>query len=211
MNEVFERMKKMSLSIREKWIAVAAGLLLIVLGIFLFRNDNQQTELIFPDEMEENKSETNDEQDVDVVTDLVIDVKGAVHQPGVYTMTTGERVIDVIEKAGGLLSEADENLINLAELLKDEMVIYVAKKGEDVTAIQTIATHVTGENDDKVRINSASSEEIQTLQGIGPAKASVIIKHREENGKFKSVEDLLEVSGIGEKTLENIKDHIVID
>lgn len=211
MNEVFERMKKMSLSIQGKWIAIAIGLLLIVLGVFLFRNDNQQAELIFPNEMEENKIETDEEREVNVVVDLVIDVKGAVQEPGVYTMNEGDRVIDVIEKAGGFQSEADENLINLAELLKDEMVIYVPKKGEDVTALQSVATHVAGENEDKVRINSASPEEIQTLQGIGPAKATSIIKHREENGKFNSVEDLLEVSGIGEKTLENIKDHIVID
>lgn len=198
----------MTLSPREKWLAIITGTV-IVAAIFAFyflnqKNDAEQ-ELLFPEELineEEQKAENRE-----VSTTIVIDVKGAVKKPGVYTMNEGDRVVDAIEKAGGLQSEADENQLNLASLLKDEMVIYVPKKGEEVTQ-----TNVQSQNDDgKVRINSATSEELQKLQGIGPAKAEAIITYREENGPFKTVEDLLEVSGIGEKTLENIKDDIVVD
>lgn len=198
----------MTLSPREKWLAIITGTV-IVAAIFAFYLINQENdaeqELLFPEELineEEQKAENRE-----VSTTIVIDVKGAVKKPGVYTMNEGDRVVDAIEKAGGLLSEADENQLNLASLLKDEMVIYVPKKGEEVTQ-----TNVQSQNDDgKVRINSATSEELQKLQGIGPAKAEAIITYREENGPFKTVEDLLEVSGIGEKTLENIKDDIVVD
>lgn len=198
----------MTLSPREKWLAIITGTV-IVTAIFAFYLINQENdaeqELLFPEELineEEQKAENRE-----VSTTIVIDVKGAVKKPGVYTMNEGDRVVDAIEKAGGLLSEADENQLNLASLLKDEMVIYVPKKGEEVTQ-----TNVQSQNDDgKVRINSATSEELQKLQGIGPAKAEAIITYREENGPFKTVEDLLEVSGIGEKTLENIKDDIVVD
>lgn len=198
----------MTLSPREKWLAIITGTV-IVTAIFAFYLINQENdaeqELLFPEELineEEQKAENRE-----VSTTIVIDVKGAVKKPGVYTMNEGDRVVDAIEKAGGLQSEADENQLNLASLLKDEMVIYVPKKGEEVTQ-----TNVQSQNDDgKVRINSATSEELQKLQGIGPAKAEAIITYREENGPFKTVEDLLEVSGIGEKTLENIKDDIVVD
>lgn len=198
----------MTLSPREKWLAIITGTV-IVAAIFAFyflnqKNDAEQ-ELLFPEELI-NEEEQKDENR-EVSTTIVIDVKGAVKKPGVYTMNEGDRVVDAIEKAGGLLSEADENQLNLASLLKDEMVIYVPKKGEEVTQ-----TNVQSQNDDgKVRINSATSEELQKLQGIGPAKAEAIITYREENGPFKTVEDLLQVSGIGEKTLENIKDDIVVD
>lgn len=198
----------MTLSPREKWLAIITGTV-IVAAIFAFYLINQENdaeqELLFPEELI-NEEEQKDENR-EVSTTIVIDVKGAVKKPGVYTMNEGDRVVDAIEKAGGLLSEADENQLNLASLLKDEMVIYVPKKGEEVTQ-----TNVQSQNDDgKVRINSATSEELQKLQGIGPAKAEAIITYREENGPFKTVEDLLEVSGIGEKTLENIKDDIVVD
>jgi competence protein ComEA len=124
----------------------------------------------------------------------------------------------VIGKAGGLLERADYKRINQAQLLKDEMVIYVPKKGEKVKdlpgtagAATTAGTTSTGSGVEKIAINSADESELQKLPGIGPAKAKAIISYREEHGPFQKVEDLLEVSGIGEKSLEKIKEQVSLE
>ncbi|KKE80579.1 ComEA family DNA-binding protein [Bacilli bacterium] len=141
---------------------------------------------------------------------IYVDVKGAVEQPGVYEMTTENRVKDVIEKAGGLTKDADQSQVNLAQKVHDEMIIMVPELPDlNVDSGQTADT-VSSNIDGKVRINYATQDEIETLPGIGPSKAQAIIQHREEFGLFQTVEDLLEISGIGEKTLENMKDNIQI-
>ncbi|WP_226583195.1 helix-hairpin-helix domain-containing protein [Halobacillus litoralis] len=141
--------------------------------------------------------------------EIKVDVKGEVKEPGVYTMDSGTRVDDVIRKAGGLTREADPSSVNLAQKLQDEMVISVALNDEvqegDVTKGMTSETKVQ-----KVRVNSASAIEIQTIKGIGPSKAESIIKYREEHGPFSSLEDLIKVTGIGEKTLEDMKEDILV-
>lgn len=208
----------MILSPREKWFAIIAGGVVIVAVIalyFAFQNgdsDQNDPEFLFPEEQTNHEEKQQDEAK-EASKAIVIDIKGAVKKPGVYTMNEGDRVVDAIEKAGGFQKEADQNQLNLASLLKDEMVIYVPKKGEQYQEkpLQAAANGLSQEEDGKIRINSASVEELQKLQGIGPAKAQAIVTYREENGPFKTVEDLLEVSGIGEKTLENIKDDIVVD
>lgn len=136
----------------------------------------------------------------------VVDVKGQVKQPGVYEMDVDSRVNDVIDTAGGFTKDADQTQVNLAQRVQDEMIIMIPKEGE-------VAEQASGETADgggKVKINYATQEEIESLNGIGPSKAQSIIQHREEHGLFKTVEDLLEISGIGEKTLENIKDYIQV-
>lgn len=205
----------MILSPREKWFAMFTGgvvVVAIILLFFAFQRDDSphdNSEMLFPEELEDQKTEENVREN-EVSKTIVIDIKGAVKKPGVYTMKEGERVVDAIEKAGGLLKEADQNQLNLASLLKDEMIIYVPKKGEQQEK-RLQANGLLQEDDGKIRINSASVEELQKLKGIGPAKAEAIVSYREENGPFQTVEDLLEVSGIGEKTLETIKDDIVVD
>ena len=205
----------MILSPREKWLAIITGgvvVVAIILLSFAFQRDDtsqDNPEMLFLEESENQKTVQNVREN-EVSKTIVIDIKGAVKKPGVYTMKEGERVVDAIEKAGGLLKEADQNQLNLAGLLKDEMVIYVPKKGEQQEK-PLQANGLLQEDDGKIRINSASVEELQKLKGIGPAKAEAIVSYREENGPFQTVEDLLEVSGIGEKTLENIKDDIVVD
>lgn len=203
----------MSFSQREKWlIAIIISMISIsaIVIYFVYDKKSYEQEILFSqdDELELNQVETLEEEHSN---EIVIDIKGAVKQPGVYSMNEGERVIDAIERAGGLLPDAEENQINLAGLLKDEMVIYVAKEGEELTQPVIQSVTINGNEDGKVRINSATAEDLQKLQGIGPSKASAIIAYRDEHGPFKTVEDLLQVSGIGEKTLENMKDEIVID
>lgn len=139
---------------------------------------------------------------------VIVDVKGEVQQPGVYEMRQGDRVTDAISSAGGFRETADQNQVNLAGKLKDEMVIYVPKEGEIPS--QPLLPMQQEESANAVNINSASSEELQSLPGIGPAKAEAIITYRDEQGGFKKKEDLMNVSGIGEKSFEKIKEHVTI-
>ena len=153
-----------------------------------------------PLELEENPQEEEN---------LVVDVKGAIKSPGVYEMKLGDRVIDVIEQAGGLHENADSNNINFAMKLVDEMVLYIPIVGEELTPEPTVGG-VQNQGDGKVNLNKASEAELQTLTGVGPAKATAIIEYRDQNGGFKKVEEIMEISGIGEKTFEKFKDQITV-
>jgi len=137
----------------------------------------------------------------------MVDVKGEVSKPGVYEMPADSRVNDVIQKAGGFTNEADETQVNLAQRVHDEMIIVILKTGEEG---ETAGISSTAEHEGKVRINVADQAEIETLSGIGPAKAETIIQYREEHGLFQTAEDLLDISGIGQKTLDNIIDDIIL-
>jgi competence protein ComEA len=140
---------------------------------------------------------------------IVVDVKGAVIKPGVYEMNRGERVVHAIEKAKGFLKDANQDVINLALLLEDEMVIFVPKIGDEVVEKGGISNS-TAKDNGKININAATAEELQQIPGIGPAKASAIISYRDEIGEFKNIDDLVNVTGIGKKTVEKMSDFIVV-
>lgn len=158
--------------------------------------------------------ETSEEIDDEALGEVIVDIKGAVVHPGIYEIAANERVQAVIDLAGGLTKDADNNQINLAQKVQDEMVIYVPEEGEVDHPLSQLPSMPADSNeiseDGVIQINSADVSELTELQGIGPAKAEAIIAYRDEHGPFQQVEDLLEVSGIGEKTLENIKDQIVV-
>ncbi|OZU89909.1 competence protein ComEA [Virgibacillus indicus] len=135
----------------------------------------------------------------------IVDVKGEVMKPGVYEMEMDARVNDVIQTAGGFSEDADQSQVNLAQKVQDEMIIIIPKAGESDQGL-----NANPPGSEKVRINYASQQEIESLSGIGPSKAAAIIQHRDEYGFFRTLEDLLEVSGIGEKTLETLKDDIQV-
>ncbi|MEF2291997.1 MULTISPECIES: ComEA family DNA-binding protein [Virgibacillus] len=147
------------------------------------------------------------EQEKGVTSSIYVDIKGEVKNPGVYEMDAEERVIDAIETAGGFTNNANESLVNLAQKVHDEMVIDVLPVGDNGTPALTNRQHT---DTSKIRINQATVEEIEALNGIGPAKAEAIVQYRDENGHFQQIEDLLEVSGIGEKTLESLEDDIQV-
>lgn len=139
---------------------------------------------------------------------MIVDVKGAIKTSGVYEVEADNRVVDVIEKAGGFSKKADKKQINLAKQVRDEMVIYVPKKGEDIKAGGGIAQSSGSKQQEVIPLNTAKATELQELPGIGPQKSKAIIDYREEHGSFNKVEDLLNVTGIGEKTLEKLKDKL---
>lgn len=156
-------------------------------------------------EKEESNLELTSEN-IEEETTYIVDIKGEVNRPGVYEVNTTSRVNDVIQLAGGFTDEADQNFVNLAQKVQDEMVIIIPKIGEEHQILSGSSNMTI--DDSRVNINQASKEELETLPGIGPAKAQAILDFREENGSFKEVEDLLQVNGIGEKTLENLIEHI---
>lgn len=199
-------------------LPVGAGLL----AIFIYFSGRippvKQTEGI-PSELTEGKEgHTMGKKDftpMEPETQVIeIDIKGAVRKPGVYKMEQGDRVIDAVNRAGGLTGKAEEKGVNLSARVKDEMLLYIPSKGEEPSERLPGVTE-TGEQDmagePKVNINTAGEQELETLNGIGPSKAKAIIAYREDNGPFKTIEDLLNVPGIGEKSLENIKELINID
>ena len=149
-----------------------------------------------------------------------MDIKGAVKNPGVYELRAGARVHEAIQKAGGLTADAEAKSINQAQKLTDEAVVYVAKIGEEGADVTQGGQHQAGASDsagasggksDKVNLNTATEAELQTISGIGQKRASDIIAYRESNGRFKSVDDLKKVSGIGDKTLEKLKEYVTVD
>lgn len=191
---------------------------IIVIGIALLNRENdisfdleheseEDDTLISGDNTDQDEHDANEE----LTEDTAVDIKGAVLDPGVYTVETSARIHDVIELAGGFLKDADEQQINLAERVQDEMYIYVPKQGEEESPeMATTAAESSGVDSELVRVNQATITELETLDGIGPGKAQDILDYIEENGPLTSEEDLLEVSGIGEKTLEKFKEQVII-
>ena len=198
---------------------------LIIFYLFLQPNDSsnstiltnnipqeEQIEQLVIDENEHNEKEAEIHQEQPVI----VDVKGAVKFPGVYELTTQHRIIDAIQLAGGYTDEAETRYINHAQKLQDEMIIYILKKGEDIEQFsimgQAIQSTVPNSNieESKVNINTADETELSTLPGVGPSKAQAIISYRDENGSFQTIEDLKNVSGIGDKTFEKLKEFISV-
>ncbi|TDE73765.1 MULTISPECIES: helix-hairpin-helix domain-containing protein [Streptococcus] len=146
---------------------------------------------------------------------IFVDIKGAVKNEGVYELSNGSRVTDLVKKAGGFTEDADKKSVNLAEKLVDEAVVYVAKVGENVAQVTTPSQANNGidqdTSSDQINLNTATLEQLQTISGIGAKRAQDIIDYRESNGGFSSIDDLKNVSGIGEKTLEKLKAEVTVD
>lgn len=154
-----------------------------------------------------------------------VDIKGAIKVPQVVPVTPGMRVHDVVEMAGGVTGEADQSQVNLAQLVTDQMVIYVPKVGEEVSpstealvadskVTESAVSESSGDGTsggDLVNINTADTTMLQTLSGIGEKRAADIINYRETNGLFETVDDLDQVSGIGEKTMEKLRPLITVN
>lgn len=135
------------------------------------------------------------------MAEVTVYVSGEVAKPGIVRLPEGSRVVDAVEKAGGMSGEADANALNLARLLVDGEHILVPRPGQPVRVEEAA--------DAPVSLSTASAQELEELPGVGPSLAEKIIKHREENGPFSSVEDLMNVKGIGEAKLAEIAEHAV--
>lgn len=136
-----------------------------------------------------------------------VHITGEISKKGVYDINSGDRLVDLVEKAGGLTAQADENKINLAMKLEDQMKIVIPKKGENS---QETEVYDNQDGHDKVNINSADENTLMTLPNIGEKRAKAIIEYREKT-PFKKIEDIKNVSGIGDKFYESLKDYITVN
>ena len=145
---------------------------------------------------------------------LIVDVRGAVNKPGVYTLPVGSRVQDALTLAGEVTSNADTRALNLARRLNDGEQIYVPTVGEAIPTLPAAsgkaALTAPKPASGKININTATLAELDTLSGIGPAIAQRIIDYRTQNGDFKTIEDLKKVRGIGDALFNQIKDLITV-
>lgn len=215
-------------------ILVFCLLLLAASTIAFFKLNNEKTEV------EDNLVANNEiiTKDVNEVAKqeevkLYFDIKGSVKKPGVYEFTQGDKIIDAINKAGGLTKNATTNNLNLSKKLTNEMVIYVFSKNELTTTkayeqvsnvseckCETIEVNncvdknTTNESNNnettKININTDNKEKLMTLNGIGSSKADAIIEYRTKNGNFKTTEDIMNVSGISKTIYDKIKDTITV-
>lgn len=145
---------------------------------------------------------------------IVVFVSGEVVSPGVYTLPPQSRVVDAIEAAGGLGVEADTSAVNQAILLEDGMQIHVPKVGEVATPLPLSGEDGSGsatQSAAKLNINTATATELETLPEVGPVTAEAIVRHRETHGAFESVDELLDVPGIGDATLNAIRELVTTE
>jgi competence protein ComEA len=141
-------------------------------------------------------------------TAVVVDVAGAVHKPGVYRLTTADRVEDALKRAGGATRHADLSQINRAAKLEDGRQILVPRKVTAKQAAAAPATPGTTAPSVPINLNTATLEQLDTLDGIGPTTAQKILDYRTQHGGFNSVDELDQVSGIGEKKLAALRPHV---
>ena len=228
-------MKKLNLK-QKKIIAIILIILVIITYYYLYLKNS--TEEISNQDLEVNNTqESNQTNETEKETEetIVVHISGAVNIEGIVELEAGSRIANAIEKVGGVKENADMTDINLAYPLEDGMKIHIPTKEEteanknnenmidesyvtsssggvsskeDTNSIQGSSKSTT--SNEKVNINTATQEELDTLPGIGPSIASKIIDYREQNGKFNSIEEIKEVSGIGDAKYEKIKDSITI-
>ena len=205
---------------REKTLKYLVAFLFILIALFILLGKNGDEELLIEGRentstVEQLAAEESPEENPEP-KEIFVHLSGAVNKPGVLKLSEGTRVYEAVEMAGGLEVDADSSGINLARTLQDEERIHIPREGEVQTSpvlynnstIQSVGgeTGLSG----LININTADSTTLQTLTGIGPSTAENILDYRQSSGPFRSIEQIKEVSGIGEKTYEKFKDKICI-
>ena len=223
---------------KQKIVILTLGVIIVIAFLYYIYTKYDDT-VISTEEFEKENVIGNLEETEEVTkeedTKIIVHVSGAVNKEGIVELEENSRISDAIDKAEGLKENADTKNINLAFKLEDGMKIYIPTIGESIAEnevnennnmIDENSKYVTSESgvaqkenngqteekkSEKVNINKATQTELEGLPGIGPATAIKIINYRNENGKFKNIEDIKEVSGIGDAKYENIKDLICVE
>ncbi|KRQ86007.1 ComE operon protein 1 [Caloramator mitchellensis] len=186
----------MEITRREKiGLAVFSTIILLLISIIYYRGSNKNDITVV-------RQSENIETQSKIEKDIKVYICGEVIKPGVYSLKDGERLYKLIELSGGFTENAAKENLNLAMKLKDEDYIFVPNKNVQVTN--------NANNSDKINLNTANIEELKKLPRIGDALAQRIIDFREKNGPFKDIKDIKNVSGIGDKMFESIKDKITV-
>ncbi|MGG1960209.1 helix-hairpin-helix domain-containing protein [Bacillus pumilus] len=207
---------KRLIPLRKYSLYIGAGLIsAIIITFFLLagnKGSTREPSVLKGDQDKHVTLEEKTEKPDNESSSIFVEVKGAVKKPGVYTFQSDARVEEAIRRAGGFTSKADTIEINQAAKLEDSMMIYVRKQGEVERQTQTAGAGAPSGNEkgQGVNVNQADAAELQTINGIGPAKAEAIITYREEHGEFQQIEDLRNISGFGEKTIERLKNELTV-
>ncbi len=209
----------------KKIVFIIIGILIIIALLLYYFLVYQKDDDVIPNDLI-----VTEEENISNESEIIVDIKGHIAKPGIYKFNNSDnaRVNDLIVKAGGLLKDADTSTINLSKKLEDEMIIIIYSKNEITNYTKTIEDLKTKlelcekkpKNDacitvspeasnSKININEASVEELETLSGIGKSKAEAIIEYRKKN-KFKSIDEIMNVDGIGESIFANIKENITV-
>ncbi|PKY89620.1 hypothetical protein CYJ57_03605 [Falseniella ignava] len=199
--------------LRKYWLWIAGGILFIIISLGVQYHKVTQSQLYFIEETsEEYLTSVDIPQSEESI--IYIDIKGAVNRPGLYQLSEGSRMVDAIEAAGGLTTEADDRTINLAEKLLDQQKIIVYTESEmaekliqedrDNLLERDVYPSNPSDATQKININIATIDELQALPNIGPKKAQAIIEYRQTNGSFQTIDQIKEIKGIGEKTYEEL-------
>lgn len=216
----------------KKWIkeygtivaSAAAGIVLTLICLLLVRScaadepeedeQKEQLEQLFMEEELIKEEKTAEQSEKTHPSVVMIDIKGAVNNPGVYELDEDARLLDAIEQAGGLAQGAVTDGINLAKQVTDQMMIYVPVEGEDVPEdVSAQQDSIQSDEDFEealININKADVSRLTQLKGIGDVRAQSIIEYREEHGEFETTEELKKVSGIGEGIFGGVKDKITV-
>lgn len=203
---------------KKQWIILIFIIVIIigVVGYYLYTNFQQISyENLEDDEFEEEIIEN--EIVKEEVEKIVVHIAGAVRKEGIVELNDGARIVDAINKAGGLNENADLSKVNLAFIISDGQKIYIPFIGEEAEISTESGENVIqgnnndgGSNNSLVNINTANLSQLIELPGIGNSTAQKILDYRNENGKFKSIEDIKNVSGIGDSKFNNIKNFITV-
>ena len=219
-----------SLTKKQKIIFLIILLIMIIVIIYYIYSTLYVNDFTFS--YEDSNLETNDlidssnnkitSNDFNITTsstnNIIVYICGAVKNSKVVTLKENSRICDAIDAAGGLTNEADLININLAYILEDGEKIYIPKKGENIENLSSLNSNnqnssyssysSSNSKNNKININKATQTELETIPGIGPSTALKILDYREKNGNFSSVEDIKNISGIGEAKYEKIKNYI---
>ena len=222
--------------LNKKTKIIIIAILVVLLGAIIYYvygretpENNKNAIIPYEDETIQNKENnvSEDKSEENSTEKIILYIAGAIKKEGVYELEEGSRISDAIEQAEGLKEEADITNINLAYKLEDGMKIRIPTQTEnnekDINKIseeyitknsgletENIIEDTSKEKEEKIDINKATQEELETLSGIGPSTANKIVQYRKDNGNFKSIEDIKNVNGIGESKYNEIKEKIIV-
>lgn len=218
-----------NLTIKQKRIFSIVGIFVAIgLIYFIYSGIGEEKEIdLEEDILISNQVASGDNTSTQNTTELeedivIVHVTGAVKNPGIVKLKEGSRIEDAIEAAGGLTENADISDVNLAYILEDGIKLRIPSTSDETITNTDILIENNGENiieetntstnnsNGSININKATEAELDTLPGIGPSLASKIVEYREQNGKFSSIEEIKNVSGIGDSKYESIKDFICV-
>ncbi len=180
----------------KKYYLAVIVMVISIIGLVVMMDNENETVVFSP---------VSSNEQIEEIKYIYVDIKGEVMNPGVYKVEEFTRLFQIIALAGGVTGDADVLAFNFSTRLRDEQVVYIPSIGEDFPMITEVIENI---DDGIVNINTATITQLDTLPGIGPATAQSIIDYRDENGDFETVEDLIEVAGIGEATMNEIRELI---